>query len=153
MFENADANLRVATFRCDSDMVVVVRGIPLASHDNLQEEVDAAFSQLPDLVAQLYAYVEALYQNGALDGFRLHLTGHSVGASAVNVIVLQLMQMESSWISKITSAVLFENPGVPCEMIDDLKSKLMDRYGKSELREKYGDVSSKVTEYFGAPNF
>jgi len=103
-------------------------------------------SSLPLLIRLLASIFLCLLSDSWLvNGCRnqLFLTGHSLGAAAMNMVFIHLVQEDIAWLARIKSVVLFENPGVPHDVITGLQSNVGD---------KYESVSSKVTEYFGAPN-
>lgn len=118
-------------------MVVAVRGTQLGGNCyNLQDDMRLALNKIPDLIDPLLHAIQHL----DLGSRRMYLTGHSLGATAVNIAFLRMVASDETWLQQLGLIVLFENPGVPRHVLESLPKDLIDA------------ASAKVVEFFGAPN-
>lgn len=141
--QRPNVGLRVAVLVRGGELCLAVRGTELDgkndSRRNVADDIRLGLHRLPRIIEPLLEIV-----SGMADWQSIHLTGHSLGASAVNFVYASLAMHDKRWLDRITQVVLFENPGVTQQLLADAREKLGEG--------GYRTLESKVVQYFGAPN-
>jgi len=122
-----------------NEVVVAVRGTATLKNF-LVDDAQLIWGNVPPIAQKLVDELQRISKEHP----SVYLTGHSLGAAAINAAFAKLALSHDHWLERVAGVVLFENPGIQAELADDLKAKL--------TAAKFNKFRSTIIEFFGAPN-
>jgi len=131
--------LKAGVFKAADYRVVAVRGTKHTVKENLMDDIHLIRGVEPKLVQPLVDALQRTLRSDIADE-HLFVTGHSLGAAAVNWAMLSVALEKPEKLRKIGSIALFENPGIAAKFLKAVPEDVVDA------------VSAKTIEIFGAPN-